>query len=441
MVQDLYKNYFIEEVGWKSVLTEIEQVNSALANVLLTHDFPEHLTLIKAQYTYGSFIVKNGEMNLCLKTGETKAISELEDEIKKKLDYSFIPHFMVMNKMSEVFIDVTGRTIPLNCIYPGEYAGLFEYFDYITDLKILPPWHVTAGARNIFLIPKISEQRSISRLRKQYSIPEASDFNDNFEHWNIFKHIANDVPINQRWKMTILIFTKEWFDKKQEFTYQNAIHQIILKNAWEKIRYNLYNVESSITWQNFIEAVTLRRLFPKPYIADTIKHLISILFGRIPALCIVDQSIDVAPIEIIQHAFLEVYEMKDYFPLIASSTKKYPTQNESYSNYTDVYYSLNHPTLLDGSPSSKKDSRIINHLKEIKLLIDTTQRKINDPLLSQFEFYYFHSYDMNEPGILHPAELPKFDSRISNQISSIKDRKFCVTSSFWNGCILIRLKN
>jgi hypothetical protein len=59
---------------------------------------------------------------------------------------------------------------------------------------------------------------------------------------------------------------------------------------------------------------------------------------------------------------------------------------------SSLYYSLNFPTLLEGSPLDKNPTTFMLQLKEIKLMIETFLRDFSTEnyLLLENQFQYFH---------------------------------------------------
>ena len=128
----------------------------------------------------------------------------------------------------------------------------------------------------------------------------------------------------------------------------------------------------SFAWQHFIDAVGTRYLKCRPYIADTIRHIMAVALGAWPAFRPALRHDKTAPITDLQHAFIDVYKLKTYLPIFMQ-----PALFNEKNHFEPVYYSLAFPTFLEGAlPNNKFSPTILSDLREIKLLLEKKGYKV-----------------------------------------------------------------
>ena len=297
---------------------------------------------------------------------------------------------------------------------------------------------MTAGARSMFMLPKVSEALAHNKLKQglKISVDKPKDLLD---HWKVFKEIAKQPEFSQPWYVEMLFFSKEWFKQ-------------MLDSAWIKLRY--YFIEktwhSTEFWRNqFIWNITfsriqsLRKIKASPYIADIVKHILAIGTGEVLGFrAAIDNSL--APIEGLQQAYIDHYELKYYAPIIMQPSLLL-TEKE---NQSPVYYSLQYPTALELSPKTSGRSSAISDLYDIRALIGKYLQKISDeglnieatPLyeLSRIiHFDYYHNNVELYAGMKNSEELPIDDSLFAAVMKKFPGREFPKNSAFVKGVISI----
>src|SRR5207302_10084921 len=135
-------------LDWKDVCQSVEQLNPQLAKIINSISLKTHHKLIKATYSFGDLIIKEGR--LCLPIENEKLYTQL--------NYSPIPLALLLNKSAEVFIENSANPpLPLNILHPGDFFGTFETVNFMMNKQSSPVWNVSAGARSTFMLPKISD--------------------------------------------------------------------------------------------------------------------------------------------------------------------------------------------------------------------------------------------------------------------------------------------
>lgn len=412
----------ISLLEWKDVSERVRQVNKKLAALVDNLEVTKAYPLVLLRQNFGELLVNNGKINCVPET------------FRKELAYSAIPLFMPLNKHLEVFVDNQTRVIPMNIIKEGQLVGLFETVDSVFNYHTRAPWSVCAGSRTTCLLPRISDQLKLHKLSSKYTY---SSFRQSMtrlqDHWYLFKAIANSPAFHSNWSVDILFFSANWFDlKKNDNKAWHQFYHYIYSQAWQVAKFALFKIDVELQWERIITAISQRRLKPNPYIADTVKHLYLLSFGKFPGFVPLDRSEKLMPSTELQEVLVEAYGLK-YQPTIVHC--------DNLENTTDtqpVYYSLAYPTLMGGSPSASTNKTRIMDLRDIMMCIETISKIDGESLLNNMIFDYFH-VGMNGLNSMHPSsDITEFDSRFLEYNASYCDKDFAETSQFLKGCISIR---
>lgn len=433
-------NSFLEELSWEQVRQEVAVVAPELAAIIDKISPSDKYKLIRATYAYGDLIVDNGIVCLPSKQGKVTPITDPSlgnNPSAKKLVYSPIPLFLTLDKSNEVFINTGSRIIPLNLFNPGSMLGLFEMMDYYFNSSSKPKWSVSAGARSIIMLPKITESSGLKRLRTEFKLPASTRLKYLSDHAGLFAAIAKHPSFIQPWKNKVLFFTEDWFINRDDAVWAQ-LYLYFVKHAWNQAQFAIKKMELSLTWEAYVKAITSRNLKPNIYLADQLKHIISIAAGMWPGFRPADDCQIVAPTRGIQQAFVDIYQLKEYLPTLMHA---YYLLNSDI--HLPVYYSLFFPAILEGTPHNESSSTIMFDLKNIKLLLDTALERNNDndsslnQIIRKTRFDYFHVESDKMQEIQPSRIIPENDSALFNDQKQFKDRTFCATSPFWRGCIRI----
>lgn len=431
---------YLEAFSWKQIREDVIQVAPELGAIIDNINPSDDYKLIKATYSYGDLIINNGVLGLPDNQGKVIPITDTSSNNKffaEALSYSPIPLFLTLEKSNEVFINANSRIVPLNLVNPGSMLGLFEAMDYYFKRDSNPRWSVAAGARSIIMLPKITESSGLKRLRIEFKLPASTRLKYLSDHASLFRMIAKHPNFIQPWKNTVLFFTENWITNRQDPAWFE-FYQYLFKHTWNQAQFAIKKMELSLTWGSCVKAITSRNLKPNIYLADQLKHIISIATGMWPGFRPADDSQLVAPTQGIQQAFVEIYQLKDYLPTLMHA---YYLLNNAIN--LPVYYSLFFPAILEGAPHNQSSSTIMHDLKNIKLLLDTAIERNQDndlsfnQIIKDTRFDYFHVETDKMQEVQLSRLLPNDDSALLQEQKYFKDRNFCSTSPFWRGCIRI----
>jgi len=381
----------LEIVTWQEVRKQVALVNKELATIIDEINPNNHYKLVKATYLYGDLIVNRGLVQF--PTAQSKLCSvheiDLPKTIKESLASQPIPLFLTLKNDNEVFVNTGTRIIPLNLFHQGSLLGVFETVNFILQHKVIPKWCVSAGARSIFMLPRITDNLRLDRLRFRYDIPATIRLKYLQDHWEFFTAMTRHESFEQAWHNEVLFFTQQWISAESQskwFKFKEYLH----KQSWKQIQFSIGKVDHSLQWETFIESISVRNLKPRPYLADQVKHILSIATSQSPAFRPLKHLTETAPIQGIQNAFLDTYLLKEYLPTLMCIFPLNEVENGE-----SCYYSLSFPTLLEGSPTDKSTATFMLDLKKIKLLIDTFN-------------HYIKKHDLSENHFMHHIEIDYF---------------------------------
>jgi hypothetical protein len=428
-------------VTWKDVRSDVLKVNKELGKIIDAINPSDDYKFVKATYLYGDIYVKNSEAQLPINNSLVPlSHHSIDKKIQQELHYSSMPLLLGLDKNSEFFINAGKRIVPINFFHKGELAGTYETMDYLTGRKSRSVWNLCAGSCSIFMLPKITDKFGLKKLHMAYNIPTTLQVKKLSDHWELFRNLAHNKNFTQPWHSTILFFGAKWFDKhnsKEWDTFKNYLLRII----WEQANYAIDKLRFNMSWENFAKIISSRRLQPKPYLMDQVKHLLSIIANNFPAFTVIDNSQESAPTDCLQKIFAEVFELKKYFPTIMHACM--PHDNIIKSRH--VYYSLNIPTVLEGSPLKKNTNTIVNDLREINLIVETLKNGLEpDPAFELYktikntEITCFHYKNDQQNQIRSSDDIPIDDAAFIQDKNTFPSRSFCPTSPFFSGCIRIK---
>lgn len=426
----------VQEVFWEDVRDEIYKLNPELAKICDQISPGKEHSLLKVRYPYGATIVDKGEFHLPSPDGSLLSLKSghVPDFIKKKLSYCSIPLSLILHNDTEVFVEAHNRIISLNFFKPGDLFGVFESINYLTDTPSNSTWSVSAGGRSVFMIPRITDKIGHNRIRKEFGIRANDPPSDLPSQWEVFKGIYESSGGVDSWCNTILVFTESWFSNNNDSEWLK-FQKYLFNLCWSQFKLVRDGAEFSLLWSLFGDEISNRSLKPRPYLVDTLKHLVSIANGAGVAFkpAITETAL---PVSLIQDAYINCYNLKAYIPTLMQPCKL--TEEDK-----QVYYSLTLPTVLESTPYVRNAPSIIEDERDIKRLMDTLIRTIkgNSSIINPIKhvkYDFFHS-DIDQYGeILSSRKIAEEDNSFTFfGAEQLTERIFCGTSPFFRGCIRI----
>ena len=435
---DRDNKYLMEKHSWSSLRAKTKKINPELANIIDELSPSDKYTFYTLKYPYGALIVDRGVFQVINENGMLVPLqhSSITNNIKEDLGYNkMIPTGFISKNSIETFFMAKNHTIPASLYGLGDMLALWHVLEGNNTYQVGPVWNISSGARTVFMLPKITDKNSYKTLKAKYAlklIPQNLN-----EHWQIFSHLANHAAFSEEWHSEIIFFSKKWFsnlkDKAFSQLFRHLLHDVWLSSSFRR---NQFIVDFA-----FSVAQEQRNLKPNPYLADTVKYLMSVGDGTVPGLTPAIDSLS-APIAGLQKIFLEDYGLKKYAPIIMHPHHFSAAKNRQ------VYYSLEVPTTTVFSPRSSRqeskmvDMRELKHITEVLLseILKGTLYVQETPLFDlakniQYKFYHSEKDQLDEVSSIF--ELSEVDSAFAKTLIDSKEYAFPEFSPFFRGCVSI----
>ena len=425
----------IQKIKWADIRERVLSANPGLALAIDQIAPEDHPSLYLAEYLFGQSIIDEGGLNIPYQD-KFHAIHDenLPADLRRDLDYTRVPAMLSLNKTAEYFTEFSERVFPIHLIEPGTMMGAWEVLDKTNTVYQHQIWRIVAGARTLFMLPKVTDQLGHSKLQRSFGLSELYPPHNLFNQGRIFADVARAPFSNCHWRAEVLIFGRGWFDQARE-TKMHPFYDLLLQQAWSYTRHSRNHMFFEIIWQFLAQAQAQTRLKPNVYVLDTVKHLINISTGSVMAFAPLRlQDERIAPLKILQQAYLEEYNLKYYIPTILAPAYLKPD--------SCVYYSFLVPTLLSLSPNYNFRNTLEDE-RNIKNLLEHFFKQFAEHYAScgdlfgkgiQFKFFHFDADPLH--GIHASKDLPLFNSKLS-QFAEDPSRIFCENGPFIRACVQI----
>jgi len=440
----------IQKLSWQDISQEVIKVNPKFAEAVNQLDPDSSYIIYKIRYRYGDTILKNSVFHLPNDTGRLIPITSntLDEEIKRTLNYNrhhSNPVCMILNKTSELYVTVKNQVIPYIFLKPGDLMGLWDIFNAGDIHHPTFIWDMSAGARSIFMLPKISEAMGHKRLQTEMNI-QTKPPTHLYQHWQVFKELVQSDQHNQNdWHMDMLCFSKKWFEHKNDARWEE-FYGFLLRSSWSA---SSYYRNHSVWGLIFSMIRDSKNVKIDNYFCNIIKHIFDIGMGMSPGFSPALTN-DSAPISYLQSIYVDgPYNLRLYTPTIMV-----PTIFSSLKKHTQpVYFSPKYLTALDFSPKMNKKPSLITELHTIQLtLFDYIEELLDNKLnisstalykmLQRTDFDFFHFYKDAEPrkNIYPNDNILSEDARFLKTMSPMGNRKFPTSAPFIRSCIRTKRK-
>jgi hypothetical protein len=415
--------------SWSNLRSEIAAINPELAAIIdSVHPKAKHKLYI-IEYPYGEMVFNDGDLN----------ILNTSDEVKEALNYRVIPLGMVLEKSLEVHVNEEQRTVPLTVLNEGAIFGIWELFDPKASYFVKSAWSVSSGARSIFLLPPIANKDSFLRLKKEFNVSNPP--NKIKDHWELFKQIAKSSSSANAWHSKVLFFSREWIKDIENNVEWKELKLYLYQQAWKQSMYWRFSSTMNLIWQFFTQHLCDINLKFNPSSLETLKHIVTIGIGELPAFSANISQELCAPVSLLQKAFLDIYKL-DYVPTIMAAAHLSNKQAES------RYCSCNFPTFIETSYINGGIRNALANIKEIHDIFTEFKKSIlagktkihNTPiraLINNASFDFIHTH--YDDTLTLSTKLPDQDRCLLDMPSGYTRKEFCSGSNFFKGCV--RVKN
>lgn len=414
------------------------KVNPDFARIIDRVSPGPEFTLHKVTYPFGSRILQKGDLYLPSKEGLVSLKDpRISPTLKKAIGYNAYsnPVTMVLKNSVEMFIPIENRIIPYSLAGPGSVFGLWTVLDGL--ISHCPPlflWDMTAGARSISMLSKISDSASHRRLVQHYQLDQSCP-KSLLDHWAIFTEIANDPSLGEPWEMEMMFFSRKWFDHLKDPEWL-PFRSYLQNLAWSGSAYWRNQYTSNLLWTHIQREEGIK---PSAYIADIVKHLFAVSVGGLPGFApALNEAL--GPFKRIQTAYHDVYRMRDYPPIIMQ-----PEYFDTARNNT-VYVSLQFMSAMDLSPKSNDRSSTIADLYAVQSLLQKYLRGVTNggfnmegarlyDMAKTVDYNFYHSDAGQYPNIISSANIAKKDHAFQELMKEFHATHFPDRGSFLRGCV------
>lgn len=436
----------LKEVKWKDIREAVARVNPGFAAVIDGVKLNDKCRLYKAKYPFGSTIIKEGVFYCPTNDGLIVPLQDIRISSKIHTDLGYtdgIPPGIILNHSVELFLKPEENIMPFVLMRQGLIFGLWRALepDPPTSYHQKQAWHMIAGARSIFMLPKITDSLSYKKLCKARNIKQPLPRNLT-AHQPIFTQIAQHKDFSCEWHTEMLFFSADWFKRRDDDPWIR-FHHYLLESAWNKTEFWRNKFIFDFMWDSFVKGLSKENVTTKPYIVDIVKHLIIIALGVLPGFAPALDN-EFAPVLQLQNNFIEIYGLKNFSPTIMTLFYFNPNDEKS----RPVYWSLQLPAYFESMPKSRTTNSIMEDLREIKYLLDLFTSAViqgnvkgiaDTPIencIKKVRFDYFHSDPDPEAKIRLVSEIPIEDPTFT-KYGKNRNKKFSQISPFVRGCIRI----
>ncbi len=437
------KCILIEELAWKDarndVLNSSRELTTIIDDLSPGKDFP----LFKVKYPFGAVIAANS--HFCFPTEPSLHHTVASNAIKSKLSYGTMPLGIITKNTVEFFFDTSRKIFSLATAGHGLKIGVCEYLGWRNQCSIV------AGGRSLYMLPKISETLAHKQLRKKYNVIEFPP-KSLYDHWKVFTQITRSQEFNSEWFCEIIFLSTEWVAKMKKDPAWSKLDMYVHKQGWRHSLYARKKVSLDIVWEHFVRSLSNRDHKVDPHVIDTLKHIIYIITGTIPASAPTNGENTMGPLQELQLIYEDPkgYGLDEYLATIMQP------QYFSLKKPSPVYYSLQLPNIFESLPRTKKITSVIDNVRDLGELLDRflnkkweeapwmniiTNNITLGSMLANVQLDYFHG-DMFAYGnlIKSSAKMPEYDSRLFYSPLKNRKRTFASSSTFLRGCVMITAK-
>lgn len=436
----------IESMTWHDARDTFFGLNEKLFSLIEKISPDDSFKLYKIRYPFGATILDHGTFCVPNPHGEIVPVTDhsIDKETCSDLLYNLNsnPVGMALVNTAEIYLEANSHTvIPYLKLMPGNLIGSWGVLDAMCNHRSYHPetiWNMSAGARSLFMLPKIGNKTFHKNMQREYSIqhPVPKTLR---EQWCVFKELIAKTSAAKSWYFEIIFFSKKWFSCLRDPLWQD-FYTYLLEAAWCGSAY----LRNQSFWNLIFSLVRKeQKLAPNSYINDIVKHLCGLAcekaLGFAPAIDNTD-----APISTIQDIYVNgSYKLKDYLPVLVAP--------RLLDRSRPVYYSLNNITAMEFSEYQNKRNNLFQSIEQVKKAVDAfikgirlSKLNLNSSHfyenLSNTTFEYFNDHVVPSSGIQPVKALFEQDKDFNKVLISTKNKLLPVKGNFVQACIKLSKK-
>ncbi len=327
---------------------------------------------------------------------------------------------------------IDGTIIPSYLVKPGDLFGL----SVIVENKIKPNtyvggsvWEITAGSRCCFFLPTTKDTNGLNKLQRHFDVSINKPQNL-YHHWNNLKEIGKGAD----WRCRALFFSQGWAD------YIHLSGSEPLKVYLLQTLRDLQNFWANIfPWNVAFSHISHSKNIKQSWLArDVVKNIFAVgavqLSGFQPAI-----NDDFLPASFIEKAYIDIYELRDYQPIIMHSNTLAPNDKQP------IYVSLQFPATESAYEYGKIQSslKLIDDARHVYVKhvnhINGTMANLDAPYIHEVaetkRATLYHSQTNNKYRQIQPAELLSKSPDFDYFNTKYPKRIFPYNAKFFTGCI------
>lgn len=425
----------IETLTWDQVRPDILKLRPDFISVLDDYKIDSSYRFYKVRYPFGTHILEEGVFYLPNEEGKMLPLEAFPEPMRTDLAYNAPGHpsGIILEKALEQYIMLNERIIPFYVLEPGFLIGIASLLDRLSAnaqgfYNAFSMWEITAGARSVFLLSRISDSQSYKSLQKKYALQTMQPEHSN-DHWHLFRELAEKE--SSPWAAEVIFFPEKLMVELQSKAFAPLLVFLQVEN-----RRPFTFWRNQFSWQATLSHIErLKHLKYSVHLLDTVKHLLAMALGALPA-CQPSTTEHCVPLSLLQKIFVEEYKI-DYQPTIIEPAH--------FKGLDPVYYSLNYPTSVEYSAKSSLTSTNIADLDQLHIILDKFLKALSQGELNfthsllqriamETRFNFYHSHNENYSDILSIDDLLQSDPRFTMQ-QSLNQLEFPKNSTFFKGCI------
>lgn len=432
----------LHEYTWAEVRDQVAKADPELAVIIDEWNPSKAYTFYELAYSFGSHIldINNGGFQVPLDDYRTVPLhgDKVPSKLQHELGYNSLPLGIVIPDHGiEVYHQLDEKVFSLAFFTSGLQLGIWESFASPI------PYSAVAGARSLIMAPKITDTESHKRLKETYGVKQSIPRHLS-DQWTIYKELAKHTQ--KPWEVKILFMNSKWLEPKPKDNGWLRFYNFLLLRAWVHTEHVRSRSISEVTWKEICKGLQLKGEKFDPYLVETLRHLVSVSQGMLPALAAIGDSEIHGPINFIRKAYEEVYALKYSATILAPAH-----YGKTFKEDVPVYYSFQDPTVIDITPKKKNFASSIDQLRNYMSLYDyfLEEGKHENMMFSGVPFKsltdrikvdYFHSEMHTYGGILPSEKLPEEDANLIYSLNTKNKKPFASKGSFFRCCLRISQK-
>lgn len=413
-------------LSWAQVREQVSPLNPRLAAIIDAISPDVRFRCYRLRLPFGANILKQGRL----------ALHHLSRHVLEDLGPN--PLMLVLHNQFELFASLADRIIPYAVLKPGQLFGLWQLLDrQLSGAQSYLPytiWDMTAGARSLFLLPKISDRLAHRKLTTAANCQIEKPKNY-FDHGRVFHALHNSSLMPEPWTADILLFNRAWLEALDDQAFLE-LKLYFYELMWQQSELWRSQVFWDLSLSRMQSDLAIRQ---SPYHMDLARHCLAISAGVLPGFApAVDDSF--APVSALQTIYREIYGLDHWSPVMMQAATY-----DLYGQSNPVYYSLQYPTAVRLAVKPTQRESVINDIFHLSILMNQyakalkeNQYQIDATSLSEIPkrvtFTYYHSMETEFRSVSLCTEMYKSDSRFI-----IDDpNQFPRSSRFFTGCVQIK---